>query len=154
MSFHQTLKILVESPKNQSQLQKKEVVFMISQFLLNLLKKKSQNRSQLKKLQSTTNLQFKSKSNKHRNNNRLSKQPLRRKKVLPLTLQQSLPQLNQPNQLRKSINWMFNKKHKIFQYLQPQQQLLLMIRKKMEWAKRKKLWQWLKLKWQAWAQKN
>jgi hypothetical protein len=77
---------------------------MISQFLLNLLKKKSQNRSQLKKLQSTTNLQFKSKSNKHKNNNRLSKQPLRRKKVLPLTLQQSLPQLNQPNQLRKSIN--------------------------------------------------
>lgn len=154
MSFHQTLKILVESPKNQSQLQKKEVVFMISQFLLNLLKKKSQNRSQLKKLQSTTNLRFKSKSNKHKNNNRLSKQPLRRKKVLPLTLQQSLPQLNQPNQLRKSINWMFNKKHKIFQYLQPQQQLLLMIRKMMEWARRKKLWQWLKLKWQAWAQKN
>jgi len=104
MSFHQTLKILVESPKNQSQLQKKEVVFMISQFLLNLLKKKSQNRSQLKKLQLITNLQFKSKFNRHKNNNRLSKQPLRRKKVLPLTLQQSLPQLNQPNQLRKSIN--------------------------------------------------
>ena len=100
------------------------------------------------KLDQIVSYLFKNRSNKLRNSNSPLKQFLRRNKVLPLILQHQnlLLQLKlQKLHLRRLVNQMY-KKRKTYKH---HQLLQLMVNRMQICLKKRKLWQWLKLKWQA-----